>query len=96
MIDFEGFVQEQLEWADATFPDQTVQGKLDHCHEELNEAAAHPEDVMEFADCAMLILDANRKAGHSVEELLEAMHLKLGINRARTWKNYRHCAEPRL
>ena len=33
---------------------------------------------------------------HSVEELLEAMHLKLGINRARTWKNYRHCAEPRL
>lgn len=41
---------------------------------------------LELADCLLLLLDANRRAGFSVLELIEAGRQKLEINKTREWK----------
>jgi len=90
MIDLEGFVAAQGEWADSVFIGQTVQGKLEHLAEEVREIMASPQDPMEYADAAMLLFDAARTAGISVEEVFHAMRQKLDINRSREWRDFRH------
>ncbi len=86
--DFHAFARAQSEWSQATFGTDLLRGPigpLKHLAKEAAEAQENPTDVMEFADCLFLTLDASRRAGFSSEALLRAAWEKLTINEAREW-----------
>ena|SRR5690349_691702 len=81
-------------WDDfASFSDETYgapdvvgpEGALRHMKEEADEAIEHPKDLIEYADCFMLILDATRRAGYTLDQLLSAAETKLAICGKREW-----------
>lgn len=79
---------EHFKWSDETFGDSTNHsaiGTLKHLAKEVQEIIADPSDIEEWADAGLLWLDGGRRAGHSVEELLDAMYAKLQKNKLRTW-----------
>lgn len=74
------------EWAAKTFPHQTVHSKITHLRSELDELDGDPtDDLEEFADCFMLLMDAARLAGYSMHTILLAVETKLVINKERSW-----------
>ena len=74
------------EWSDATFPQPILaKNKAAHLVEEAQEVYEDPDDIMEYADCIMLLLDAARISGFSAEDLYQATLKKLEINKARKW-----------
>jgi hypothetical protein len=84
----EDFWSAQSEWSQRTFGADSVRGPvgaLRHLQRECDEAIADPSDVIEFADCLILLLDATRRAGHTLDDLVSAAERKAEINRSRTW-----------
>jgi hypothetical protein len=80
--------QDQSEWSQATFGTDQERGPLGalrHLEKEAVETQAAPDDIEEYADCFLLILDAARRAGISPLQLIEAAQRKMVINRQRTW-----------
>lgn len=77
--------REHAEWSDATFGDVGPIGPLKHLSKEALEAAANPEDPLEWADMQFLLWDAQRRMGLSDEFITRAMIEKLAINKARQW-----------
>lgn len=78
----------QSEWSQRTFGADALRGPvgaLRHLQRECDEAIADPADIVEFADCLILLLDATRRAGHTLDGLVSAAERKAAINRARTW-----------
>jgi hypothetical protein len=76
------------EWSQATFGTDRERGPLGalkHLAKEAAEAQANPEDVTEYADCLILVLDAARRAGFDVRRLVQAAAEKLEVNKARRW-----------
>ncbi|KKN27333.1 hypothetical protein LCGC14_0865580, partial [marine sediment metagenome] len=80
------FQEEQGEWANVTFEGQNVHGKLAHLKKEIGELQDDPADLMEYADCFMLLLDAARKVNITADQILEAAWRKLEINKNREWE----------
>lgn len=79
---------EQAEWSQATFGsdlERGPKGALLHLEKEAREAFDAPEDVSEFADCLLLILDASRRAGFEPTYLLQQTYDKLQICKQRKW-----------
>lgn len=72
-------------FTDATFPNSTARSKALHLAEEAGEAAADPADILEWADCMILLLDGARKAGYSTQDIYDAVQKKMTINKNRTW-----------
>lgn len=75
-------------WSQETFGSDLERGPigpLKHLEMEAREAQASPHDRTEYADCFLLILDASRRAGMTVAELIRAAHAKLQINKARVY-----------
>lgn len=75
-------------WSQSTFgsdADRNHIGPLRHLQKEAEEALANPGDVVEFADCFLLVLDAARRAGHSFDDLRIAILRKYAINERRRW-----------
>jgi hypothetical protein len=75
-------------WSRATFGNDAERGPvgpLKHLQKEAAEAIESPKDVLEFADCLLLTLDATRRAGFTLDELVAASWKKLEINKARTY-----------
>ena len=73
-------IQEQ--WSQRTFGPDTVascRGPLNHLKREAQEAIDTPQDVTEFADCLLLVMDASRRAGHTLFDLIEAARRKQQI-----------------
>ncbi len=60
-------------------------GALKHLAKEAKEAAESPHDKVEYADCLLLILDASRRAGIGLTELIETAWDKLQVNKTRKW-----------
>lgn len=60
-------------------------GKLAHLVKELGELIDDPYDVMEYADCFMLLLDAARVSGYTADVVLAAAWVKLEVNKKREW-----------
>lgn len=87
--------REHAEWSDATFGDVGPIGPLKHLSKEALEAAANPEDPLEWADMQFLLWDAQRRMGLSDEFITRAMIEKLAINKARQWPEPKD-GEPRL
>ncbi len=78
----------QADWSQATFGTDQERGPLGalrHLEKEARETQAAPDDIEEYADCFLLILDAARRAGISPLQLIEASKRKMEINRQRKW-----------
>ena len=83
--------REQQAWSEATFGsdrERGPRGALKHLEKEAREsqeAIGTPDIRMELADCFLLLLDASRRAGIDLEDLISAAREKHKINRKRTW-----------
>lgn len=81
-------VTELSEWSQKTFgtdAERGPTGPLKHLEKEAREALEKPQDIMEYADILILLLDASRRAGIKPLELLRAARRKMVENRARCW-----------
>lgn len=87
--------REHAEWSDKTFGNIGPVGPLKHLSKEALEAAANPEDPLEWADMQFLLWDAQRRAAITDEQITQAMTEKLAINKARQWPEPKD-GEPRL
>jgi hypothetical protein len=75
-------------WSQKTFgsdAERGPQGPANHLKREAVELAAEPFDETECADCLILVLDINRRAGRSLEQLLGAALTKQFTNEGRQW-----------
>jgi len=88
---------ELAEWSQRTFGDDTTrgpEGALKHLKLEADEALADPTDAEEYADCFILVIDAARRAGFGIGELIEAAHGKLQVCKAREYPWPTSATEP--
>jgi hypothetical protein len=76
---------DHAEWSQAQFGNVSAIGPAKHLSKEALEVAADPTDVIEHADCWMLLWDMQRRAGITDDALTEAIGAKLAINKARKW-----------
>ena len=79
---------EQSEWSQATFGSDQERGPLGalrHLEKEAREAQQCPDDPTEYADCLLLIIDAARRAGFTIDELLRHTWDKLQVCKQREW-----------
>lgn len=72
-------------FTEKVFPASTASSKAKHLAAEALEAAADPADILEWADCMILVLDGARKAGFSVADIHAAVTRKMAINQKRVW-----------
>lgn len=86
---------EHAEWSQATFGNVGPVGPLKHLSKEALEAAAEPDDLSEWADMQFLLWDAQRRAGITDEQIIQAMIEKLAVNKLREWPEPKD-GEPRL
>lgn len=85
-------LERQREWSVRTFGPAEVRGPrgpLDHIRKEVEEVAADPYDLTEWADVIILALDGAWRAGHEPADILRAVIDKQARNEARTWPNWR-------
>lgn len=78
----------QSEWSQETFgldSDRGPIGALKHLEKEAVECQNNPSDKSEFADCFLLLVDASRRAGIGISELIEAAADKHEVNKKRIW-----------
>lgn len=78
----------QQEWSRETFgsPERRgPKGPLLHLAKEAAEAAAAPDDIEEYADCLILVMDAAWRAGWTLRQLMHAVEQKQCDNRHRDW-----------
>lgn len=95
--DLKAFWEAQSEWSQRTFgtdAERGPKGALKHLAKEVNECLADPTDLMEFVDCLFLVCDASRRAGFTVEQVMDAAWEKLAINKARQWQKPTSGDEP--
>ena len=89
-------VESQAEWSRKTFGSDETRGPLGalkHLEKEAVEAQTEtrgtgecsPQLREELADCLLLILDASRRSGVKVMQLIEAAQAKMAKNKARQW-----------
>ena len=73
-------------WSDKQFgKNRPPTAPIAHLLKELIELAQDPFNIMEFADCFMLLMDSARMAGFDMAELCLAINEKLKINKKRKW-----------
>ena len=82
-IDMNDLQYDLKTWTEKQFPQRTLQSILRHLEKEIQELEAEPNDIMEFADCFMLLLDAASYQDISISDIWRAMGEKLEINKAR-------------
>lgn len=88
MPDFIDLFETQRDWSYDTFGDQGFRGpysSLVHLKDEVDEVIAAPDDLEEYADCMILLMDAAWRAGFTADELLTAVQYKTIKNKHRTW-----------
>lgn len=76
---------EIVAFTNKTFGQSTVDAKLRHLADEVEETRATPEDRLEWADCVILLLDAAHRAGLTLDDLHQAVKQKMEINASRKW-----------
>ncbi len=81
-------IKDQAEWSEKTFgtnKERGPLGPLKHLEKEAKEAQNNPADILEYADCFILILDASRRTGFSISDLIQAAKEKMIQNKEREW-----------
>lgn len=79
---------EQSVWSQETFGADARRGPigpLKHLEKEAKEAQDKPDDMSEYADCLLLVLDAARRAGLKPLALVREARAKMVINKQRKW-----------
>jgi hypothetical protein len=80
------FQAENGAWADETFgPSLSPDSTIAHLKKEVEELVADPSNVTEYADCMILLIDAARRVGITMDLLLDHCWAKLEINIRRKW-----------
>ena len=72
-------------WEAEQFPQSTTRSRLKHLEKEVGELLETPDDIMEYADAMALLMLAAKSQGFEFTDILRAMRVKLGINKARRW-----------
>lgn len=91
------FWKQHSAWSQSVFGTDAERGPvgaLKHLEKEAREAQAKPEDKEEYADCLFLTLDAARRAGMTLDELLDVAFSKLEKNKKRRWVTPANPDEP--
>ena len=74
-------LERQREWSARTFgPGARTAGVIDHITKELDEVAADPADVLEWADLLILAFDGALRAGHEPAAIIAAIKAKQSVN----------------
>lgn len=84
-FDLDAFQADTIAWARRTFPTTTVESTLKHLVRETGEVLKDPADIVEWADCYLLLMNAAAIAGHPVSAIVEAAKAKAAVNRSRKW-----------
>lgn len=87
-LSLQNLISQQAKWSQATFGSDRQKGPigcLKHLEKEAVEAQKTPYDASEYADCLLLLLDASRRAGFSIDDLLGAAHRKQATNALRDY-----------
>ncbi len=93
-------LDDQAKWSQATFGTDAERGPLGplkHLSKEALEAAERPTDIVEYADCFLLLADAIRRGGFTLPQVLQAAKAKMIINKdpsQRTWPKPTSPTEP--
>jgi len=72
-------------WTEKQFTTRDMNSILRHLEKEILELEAEPKDIMEFADCFMLLLDAASFQDIYMSDIWRAIGEKLEINKKRKW-----------
>lgn len=86
-IDMNDLQYDLRKWTGKQFPERTMHSILSHLKSEIEELEAAPKDIMEFADCFMLLLDAASFQDIYMSDIWRAIGEKLEINKKRDWGN---------
>lgn len=73
------------EWSKKTFKDSTIASNIEHLHDELDEIKETSDDIEEWADAIILYMNAAYLSGHSMDDILIAVHKKFEKNKKRSW-----------
>lgn len=83
------FLKERKEFSLKTFgsvEERDHTAPLLHLKKEIQELIDNSDDELEWADVFLLLIDAaDRKAGYTIDDLVNFASKKLAINKARTW-----------
>ena len=69
--------------------DPSTKRIVDHIRKELLEVEADPTDLSEWIDVALLAPDGAWRAGHSPDQIIEAIAAKQAKNETRIWPDWR-------
>lgn len=84
-IDMNDLQYDLNKWTAEQFKGQPLSGKFAHLRKEIAELEANPSDLMEYADCYMLLVDIAGKNNIQLSDIHRAAGEKLVINKNRTW-----------
>ena len=84
-VDMNDLQYDLKSWTEKQFPTRSLESITNHLKKEIQELLDDPDDIMEFADCFMLLLDAASYQGHKMSDIWRAMGKKLEINKNRQW-----------
>lgn len=73
------------EWSWNTFKDSTIRSNIAHLRDEIDEIEETPENIEEWADVIILYMNAAHFSGHSMDDILKAVHAKHEKNKKRKW-----------
>jgi ParB family chromosome partitioning protein len=85
---FTALCEDHAAWSRETFGCDLARGPigpLRHLEKEAREAYENPTDMVEYADCLLLILDASRRAGLTPLRLVEIAAEKLKVVKRRVY-----------
>ena len=84
-IDMNDLQNDLKAWTEKQFPTRNMGSITNHLMSEIGELLENPNDIMEFADCFMLLVDAASYQGIHMSDIWRAMGEKLEINKKRKW-----------
>jgi len=94
LFSLEKHLWRQREFSAKTFgPGERTAGVIDHIKKELIEIEAHPTNLEEWIDVAILALDGAWRAGHTPDQIVAALVAKQVKNEARKWPDWRTAAQ---
>jgi hypothetical protein len=88
MNSFRRLQKEAFEWSESQFgskEERGPEGPLNHLKKEIDEVLENQDDVEEWADVLLLVLDGMSRVGMSVNYVEDAAWDKLNINKRRKW-----------
>jgi hypothetical protein len=86
MLNLTTYLKKHINWSKQAFGEgENTVGLCRHITKELEEIKQNPDDVVEYADVLILLLDMLWRNGHTAEEFVTALKQKQQINFQRKW-----------